>query len=204
MANGSSSLDGGDPNVLAERFANALRAEDRAWLRKRGLFDSTIRKYRLGYVDSGRYRNSVAIPYLNPDGSVRTIRFRYLSPHKYKYDGFKGHNIHLYNVAHTTSPYIWLCEGEFDSLILTQMGLPAVGIPGSNGFKPDWKYLFINAERINLVFDSDEAGERGANRIASILGDVVLGDLRITRLPSGLDVTDMYLKDPNELRELVT
>jgi DNA primase len=127
-----------------------------------------------------------------------------LNPTKHKYDNLKGQTLHLYNVVHTTKPKVWLCEGEFDSLILTQMGFPAVGIPGASGFKPDWKYLFCNCEQVSLVFDSDEAGEKGAQRIASILGEVVLGDLRLIRLPEGLDVNDCYLRDPEELRELVS
>ena len=192
-----------DSTELALRFQADLRPEDVAWLEKRGLNRATIKQAMLGFVREGRYANAIAIPYLNPDGSVRTIRFRYLSPRFNKYDNFKGHNIHLYNVANTALPHVWICEGEFDSLVLTQMGFPAVGIPGASGFKPDWKFLFSNAEQVSLVFDGDEAGSKGANRIASILGEVVTGDLRVVRLPEGFDVTDCYLRNPEELRELV-
>lgn len=181
-----------------------MREQDLRWLKARGLTDSTIRKAMLGYVAEGRFRDSIAIPYLNPDGTVRTIRFRYLNPRRQKYDNFKGANIHIYNVANTAQAKVWLCEGEFDSLILSQLGFPAVGVPGASGFKPDWKYLFVNCEQVSLVFDGDEAGERGANRLASILGEVVTGDLRIIRLAEGLDVTDSYLRDPDGLKELVS
>lgn len=193
-----------DSEALAAAFQSALRPQDKQWLLNRGLTEATIRQAKLGYVSEGRFRDSIAIPYLNPDGTVRTIRFRYLNPRRQKYDNFKGANIHIFNVANTAKSKVWLCEGEFDSLVLSQIGFPAVGIPGASGFKPDWKYLFANCEQVSLVFDSDEAGEKGAQRLGSILGEVVTGDLRLVRLPEGLDVTDAYLRDPEELKELVT
>lgn len=193
-----------DLTAKALLFQAQLRPQDRRWLKLRGLTDSTIDRYLLGYVAEGRYRNAISLPYLNPDGTVRSIRFRYLQPNGRKYDNLKGQKVHLYNVVHTTKPRVWVCEGEFDSLILTQMGYPAVGVPGVSSFKPDWKYLFVNCEQVSLVFDSDEAGEKGAQRLASILGEVVQGDLRLIRLPEGLDVTDCYLRDPDELRALVS
>jgi DNA primase len=191
-------------DAIAKRYQEALRPEDVEWLHARGLTDRTIAKARLGYVIDGRYRNSISIPYLNPyTHEVRTIRYRYLNPVYNKYDGHKGVGTHLYNVENTLAERIWICEGEFDSLVLTQEGFPAVAIPGANSFKAPWKYLFSNADQVSLVFDSDEAGDRGAQRIASMIGDVV-DDLRIIRLPEGTDVTDLYLRSKDELRELVS
>jgi DNA primase len=106
-------------------------------------------------------------------------------------------------VANTVKSRVWVCEGEFDSLILTQMGFPAVGIPGSQSFHPAWKYLFANCEEVSLVFDSDEAGRKGADRLGSILGDVV-ANLRRINLPPGMDVTDMHQADAEELKRLVS
>lgn len=187
-----------------ERYVQALREEDVAWLLARGLKQRTITKYRLGFCDDGRYRNSISIPYLNPyTHDIRTIRFRYLNPISHKYDGIKGASGHLYNVENTLAPKVWVCEGEFDSLVLTQAGFPAVSVPGANSFKPAWKYLFTNCDTVSLVFDADEAGDRAAQRLASLLGDVV-ADLRIIRLPEGLDVTDAWLKNEEELLELIS
>lgn len=186
-----------------ERYHAALRPEDYEWLRSRGLEDQTIRSALLGYVAEGRFAGSISIPYRNPySGGTKTIRFRYLNPVRQKYDGIKGKAIHLYGVGNTLSDEVWLCEGEFDALILNQMGYPAVGVAGANSFKPDWKYLFANTSRTTLVFDSDEAGTRGANRIASIIGEVV-EDVRIIRLPEGSDVTDIYLRDNQLLKDLL-
>src|SRR6476619_5888263 len=187
-------------------YANQLDESARVWLSARGLSRHTISTANLGFVgrpakDShSRFRGAISIPYHNPDGGVRTIRFRYFQgAYTNKYDNIRGQKVHLYQVAQTTRPHVWLCEGEFDSLILTQMGFPAVGIPGSQSFNPSWKYLFTNCESVSLVFDSDEAGRKGADRLGSILGDVV-STLRRINLPPGMDVTDMYQADAEELK----
>lgn len=188
---------------LGLSYQESLRKEDFEWLESRGLTRQTIRSAGLGFVSSGRYTGSISIPYFLPyTRDVRTIRFRYLSPSAQKYDSFKGDNIHLYNVGNTLADKVYICEGEFDSLILNQMGYPSVGVPGANSFKPSWKYLFANCDAVNLVFDSDEAGMRGCNKIASILGDVV-EEIYISRLPEGLDVTDAYVRDQTFLESLL-
>jgi DNA primase len=56
---------------------------------------------------------------------------------------------------------------------------------------------------VSLVFDSDEAGRKGADRLGSILGDVV-ANLRRINLPPGMDVTDMHQADAEELKRLVS
>lgn len=194
----------------AECYATQLDPSGHDWLRARGLTDASIKRGGLGRVinplrpQHHRFTGAITIPYRNPQGGVRTIRFRYFQgAYTNKYDSLKGQKQHLYEVANTARPRVWVCEGEFDALILTQMGFPAVGVPGVSSFNPSWKYLFANAEEVSLVFDSDDAGRRGADRLGSILGDVV-DTLRRINLPPGFDVTDMYMADQDELKRLVS
>ncbi|MCL2102209.1 MAG: toprim domain-containing protein, partial [Fibromonadales bacterium] len=63
---------------------------------------------------------------------------------------------------------IYLCEGAIDTLTLLGRGFSAVGIPGSNSFKPEWANLFAN-KKIILCLDNDAAGKAGAARISEIL-----------------------------------
>jgi hypothetical protein len=172
------------------------------WLRGRGLKDVTIREAYLGYTPG-----AITIPYLNPplrsDGvvSVRQIRKRNLHGLP-KYETPKGGKSHIYNVAVTDRPVVYLTEGEFDALILRQLGKAAVGVPGVSVFQSEWKYLFTHCEHVYLVFDADDAGKGGGNRIAGILGQYV-EKLSIIHLPPGKDVTDLYLEDPEHLRRLI-
>lgn len=176
--------------------------------------ESSIDTFRLGYVarpatDHERLRESISIPYLvdrpTDSGEVSravSLRFRYLMPTRNKYDALKGTKAHLFNVQASDSKDVWLCEGEFDAIILNQLGFPTVGVPGASSFNTSWKFLFAGADSVTLVFDGDDAGEKGANRLASILGEVV-PTVRRALLPPGLDVTDLYLQDEGALKKLV-
>jgi Toprim-like len=170
------------------------------WLRARGLHFSTVRQARLGFVAD---QIAVNIPYLNPDGSVRMNRLRYLHRGYGKYWTPPGCGTHLYQVGNTaTCPQIWITEGEFDALILTQMGLPSVACAGTQAFKPEWKYLFAYSRRVTVVADGDESGLSSARRTASFIGPFV-DDIRVVDMPEGMDVTDLYLKNPEQLKALV-
>jgi len=203
-------MDPADTTKAALTYADQLKEYRHAyeWLLQRGLKPRTIARAGLGYVGRphpghSRFKGAVSIPYPNPAGGFRSIRFRYLDASRgHKYDSLKGVKVHLYQVQNTTKPKVWLCEGEFDALILEQMGYPSVGVAGVNSFRPTWKYLFSSADEVTLVFDGDDAGRNAANRLASILGDVA-STVRLSRLPIGKDATDVYLDSPTELRKLV-
>jgi DNA primase len=172
----------------------------REWLTKRGLEEETIRKALLGYDMA---RRSIVIPYFGPRREARTYRYRTLNGDSTKYLSPKGEKQHLFEVGNTTKPKVWLCEGEFDSLILSQLGYPSVGVPGVNSFLEAWKYLFSYCDEVTIVFDGDEAGREGAGRISTLLTPYV-SRLRLARLPDGKDVSDLYKEAKKELIQLVS
>lgn len=198
---------------LAHYFHNKLEKNSDAyrWLRKRGINDNSIDRFQLGVVldaENGlqRFNRSISIPYVRPaldnekSPIVAGLRFRHFVPDRteQKYDALRGTKAHLYNVEATDAKDIYLCEGEFDAIILNQLGFRAVGVPGAQMFNPAWKYLFAGADTVTLVFDGDEAGNKGSQRIASILGECC-PVVRRALLPAGFDVTDMYIKQPRAL-----
>ncbi len=194
-----------DLSIATVAYQKQLTPEGRAWLNNRGLTDATIKRFRLGEVaipapEHKRFKGSISIPYLDATYSVRSLRFRYLRGSLQKYDSLAGVKAHLFNVMATTAPKVYLCEGEFDAILLSQMGYAAVGVSGANVFKTEWKYLFAQAEQVSIVFDGDDAGKAGANRLAGILGNVV-EDLRILYLPPGTDVTDCAIADLEALKQ---
>ncbi len=194
-----------DLSIATVAYQKQLTPEGRAWLNNRGLTDATIKRFRLGEVvepapEHKRFKGSISIPYLDATYSTRSLRFRYLRGSLQKYDALAGVKAHLFNVMATTAPKVYLCEGEFDAIILSQMGYAAVGVSGANVFKTEWKYLFSQAEQVSIVFDGDDAGKAGANRLAGILGNAV-EDLRILYLPPGTDITDCYTNDVESLKQ---
>lgn len=64
------------------------------------------------------------------------------------------------------SPHtVYLCEGVIDTLSALQLDYPAMGVPGVHGFRSEWFDRFAGVRRVRLVFDADEAGQRGAARL---------------------------------------
>ena len=181
-------------------YCDALVGWPRDWLHDRGLTDETIRKYLLGY---SLQRNAIVIPYLNALLDVRRLRYRnFEGEPKYIWDSEGERGVHLFNVRATRKPKIWITEGEFDAMLLGQLGFPSCAVPGAKLFKYEWRFLFSYCDQLTVVFDHDEAGIEGAQRVSGILGPVV-GQFRNVRLPEGMDVTDMYLHDRDKLVELV-
>lgn len=180
----------------------------RAWLQNRGLTDLTLGKHRIGFVETDdpqffRFKGCVSIPYFNgPRDKVVGVAFRRPDGQMPKYDRLKGVAATLYNVTATEEAHVYVTEGEFDAMVLTQMGLAAVGVPGVTHFKPAWRFLFRDCERVTLVFDGDEAGQKGAMRVAGMLRDVA-PQLEVVTMPVGRDISDLYLSDPSGLAELV-
>lgn len=188
-----------------QEMTETLLANDDAlgYLEERGLSLNTIVDAQLGYVSMNgtRFGHSIAIPYLDAQGRWRSTRYRHLRPNmSHKYDQLKGTRQHLYGVERVNEPVVYLCEGEFDSLVLTQMGFPAAGIAGATNFDRSWRFLFRNSDLVLVVMDSDDAGRKAAMRIAAQISTVTNAD--IIELPPGKDVTDTYLESPDLLRSL--
>jgi DNA primase len=133
---------------------------------ERGLADETIRKFKLGYVGDDplpgheKYTRCISIPYLAPDGSVVSIRYRRLDGEGPKYLTMPGDISRLYNTSALTKPYSKICitEGEIDAQTTEQDGLPAVGIPGANTWLPVWTLLFRQYDSVFVLADDDKAG----------------------------------------------
>jgi DNA primase len=90
-----------------------------------------------------------------------------------------------------------VCEGELDALLLwqclqSQPDLQDVGVvtPGSQTTNPRAEWLeSLAGRRVLLMFDQDDAGQRGALRWKSQLPDA-----HIVRWPDAKDLTDYHLR----------
>lgn len=107
---------------------------------------------------------------------------------------------------------VLLVEGEPDALAGLSVGLPAVGVPGANGWKPEWASRFTG-RRVIVCMDADEPGRKAAATIAADL-EGVAGGVRVIELDQtrtdGFDLTDLLreLADqgrhvPSAVREVI-
>ena len=96
----------------------------------------------------------------------------------------------MFNVRalHQARDEIHVCEGEFDAMILTSLGLHAVAVPGANAWQPHYRRMLAGFSRVWVWGDPDDAGAEFTNRICRALRSA-----KGVRLRHG-DVTDTYLR----------
>lgn len=184
-------------------------AEPREWLEARGLAKETWEAFGIGYVAKpgaghGKYRNRIAIPYLDGRERIRGWRFRSLVPNAdHKYLSPYKQPAHIFAVRATDHPKVIVTEGEFDAMVCWQLGFRACALPGAAIWKPQWKWLFRNAEEVVIALDGDDAGRKGRNKVWRDIDKV--SNARVAELPSGKDITDMFLADPSgdSLKEIL-
>ena len=169
------------------------------YLMNRGITEQTARMFRLGYVSEPEighemYKGKLAIPYCTPTGVV-DIRFRSLNGDGPKYLSRPGANTHIYNINALSSDgdLLVLCEGELDTIVATQAGFKAVGLPGANNWKPFYSRVLADWGKIMLFCDGDNAGREMAKNISRELENVFS-----VFMPEGLDVNDVYLAEGAE------
>jgi hypothetical protein len=186
--------------------------DNEAWLylRGRGLRPFWITQFQLGWVREPvrgheRYVGRISIPYLTGLGEPRGLRFRRIDGGTPKYDGDPGVQSHLFAPKYTAESLVYVTEGEFDCIILHQLGLRAVGIPGANHFKREWRWTFRHADHVIGVLDGDgdpAAAASFKNKITQNLRDIV-PMVTFVQIPNGYDVNSMYLRDRRKLARLL-
>lgn len=182
------------------RYQAAVTAREAGWLVARGIEEQTARTRRLGVVsepapEHGRYRGMLAIPYLDKDGHPLAVRFRCLEDHDHrehghgKYNSVAGEPSRLYGIRSIfdAGRVLHLCEGEFDSMILGQIGLHAVAAPGARSWKPRHTRMLAGFSRVYVWADPDEAGAEFAQTVTSRVRTA-----KTLRLDGG-DVNEIYL-----------
>lgn len=191
------------------------------YLRSRGLLHSTIERFNLGYVAKpapghARYRGRISIPYSDGLGRERGIRYRSLpGGQDPRYLATKGFD-HLFAVRASDHPVVYITEGEIDAMILWQMGLRAVAVPGTQAWKDHYRLLFRNCDEVVICFDSDEpkrdeqtgrmkpnAGQMGAVKVYRSLERLGVVT-RSVMLPRGTDINEAYqLLGADGLRDIL-
>jgi hypothetical protein len=172
---------------LKEFQANLKTEHRRYLLDSKGLNDDTIERFRIGYDPK---RDAYVIPYLEtrrpvafrfydptPRGEDEKGRVMYGGPNGSKYWWEKNEDsiidisdesvLRLFNPGAAggdpANGQVFVTEGEFKAMLMSQWQFAAVGIPGVNGFKQEWARHFMNAKELIVVMDNDDP-EHPANR----------------------------------------
>lgn len=184
------------------------------YLYDRGIEESAALTSRLGVVEEPapgheRFRGWLAIPYLDRHSLPLTVRFRCLQEHDHreahyggKYMSITDDPTRVYNIGaiHRAGDTISVCEGELDSIVLNQLGVDAVAIPGARAFKGRHRRMLAGFSKVYVWGDPDEAGAEFVNKVSRMLRSA-----KGVRLRGG-DVTDVYLasgRNPQAIYDLI-
>lgn len=167
------------------------------YFRNRGLGESTIERFKLGYDPE---KNLVTIPY-NPDCKGYVHRILWTSDNKYCKFGNEIFNLEaLYRSSINEllvdeKDHVFVCEGQFDSMSIEEIGLSAIGLGGVNEISKLIKQLKEKPcnKILVLALDNDKAGRRATGKFIEELAEAELAQKYIV-------VSDLYenYKDANE------
>ncbi len=187
---------------------------------ERGLSAKTIGKYHLGWAPKDLidelvlteleirdikaaglmneknyplFWDRIMIPYLERENIV-TLRGKQIGGNVIQ---AKDTSIHLFGVDNLRGhEEVFICEGEFDTMLLDQKGFAACGVPGALSFQDHWKHWFDDARRVYICLDADDTGRQGAFKIKALLGQKArILEFQVPREEESTDVTEFFLRD---------
>lgn len=195
LQNAVSTFHAALPESLAEEF-----------LAGRGLHDGgditeQVNKYRLGFVPDHspgfeQYAGRLAIPYLrrHPRHGWFCIgmKFRRLTDgvdYPPKYEGLPGERTRLYNTQALNAPaeVVGVCEGELDAVTASLCGIPTVGVPGVQNWKPHYRPSFEGYKHVLVFTDGDAPGREFAAKITGLIPNAIAVDCG-----DGQDVNSLF------------
>jgi len=198
-----------DPS-LVETCHQAIPDHIRQYLHARGITDAIVSDFKLGWGEFyGKWW--ITIPIQDIDGNFVFFKLRQdpnEGDEKITYPRGIEAQIYGWETLKTATDKIVICEGEFDRLILLSKGIPTItSTHGAMTFKQEWCKRLTNVSKIYVCFDNDEAGKKGAERVAKMV-ESDRNETYIITLPNevgeGGDITDYFVKlngNPDDLFE---
>jgi DNA primase len=141
------------------------------YLQSRGITKETARYFHLGFVTEDapapwdEYAGRLAIPYL-VGRSVVGFKFRATDPgEQLRY--ISNHGFYTKRFFHpqplvALHRKIYICEGEIDTMTLSQLGIPAIGIGGANAWDPAMGRA-LRGRKVVVLVDGKGRSEAGKN-----------------------------------------
>ena len=199
-------------SILQERVeryaANYAGSRAEEYMEARGIGSLPAATFRLGGVpidecapDEARFSGMLSIPYLTPVGGAVAVKYRNLRPDaEPRYLAPSGQGTHLFNVVdlHKPSPRVVICEGEIDTMTVSMLGVPAVGLPGTQTWKPYYSRIFDGYREILILVDNDAKGDGNPGQdLARLIMREIPGARNVV-LPDGYDANSFYLSEGAE------
>jgi DNA primase len=188
--------------LTKEYNANLPGSQVETYLHRRGFTSEVLNSFRIGTVSDDPspaerpYRGMLSIPYITGNGSVVGIKYRHIDDRKPKYLcslGFEGRRIFNPFILTQQHRRIYITEGELDTVVLHQLGVPAIAIPGATQWSPGAARALRHRQLVVLA-DGDDSGEgyKLGKQICSVTEDASIV------LMQGTDVNGYFLEHGSE------
>lgn len=194
--------------------------EIKKYLNDRMLDDNTINDYMLGY---GEFygKKWITIPIKDEEGKYVYLKLR-RDPNDKDSTGMpkyifypKDQNAVLFNydniIKSLDREQIFICEGEFDCILLNSKRIPAVtSTTGVSGFKEEWIDNIKEYSKIYICFDNDSAGKKGAEDLIKriekkiIKTETVIYQINLPETGNIKDVTDYFVNNIGSADEFIS
>ncbi len=173
-------------------------------LRQKGFKDAELVAAFLAREKNGStydlFRNRVMIPIIDIRGNVVGFGGRVLDDSKPKYINTestlafsKSRNLFALNFAKNAGRELNLCEGYMDVIAMHQAGFTnTVAALGTSFPEEQMQLIARYADKINLIFDADGAGQKATKRAIDNLRRTGL-EVKVVTIPDGKD-PDEYIK----------
>ncbi len=207
----------------SERFQLGYALKDTHWLynflKSKSYTDEFLKE--AGFFSKNKYpyplfANRLMFPVRSWQGKViafgaRDLSFRDDSP---KYINTpetivysKKHNLYGFYEALPAvkkNNYVIICEGNFDAISLQQAGLETAVAPFGTAFTSEQADLISRyANKVKLLFDSDNAGIQATSKAILMLQDKGL-DVEVLKIEGAKDASELLEKDgPEALKNML-
>lgn len=167
------------------------------YLSSRCITLEAVKYFKLGLSDENNIK-WLLFPYIS-NGELKNIKMRTLPPAKKGFKRLLGGESSLYNedILQKKLDCVMVCEGETDLLTLWSKGFKNVIATsiGAGGIKNEWIEQLDKIPIIYICYDNDEAGQTGAQKLASRLG---IEKCKQIRLPIKYnDINEYFQKHKN-------
>lgn len=193
------------PRELVEYWVNCLSQDNRAWLHRRLIKDSTIDKLRIGWRPDYK---AFTIPFWRglpgeSDVDILQYRFRDAKDGEKRWSGLTGHNRPSVINTHLIGKHsVVILFGTFDAVLAAQDGIAALSTNGATTFMRNAENIerlrqLVKDRTVYVVPDKNEVEARPAYLLAHHLRAQVR---HFPKEMDGKDYTDFRLagKTPGE------
>jgi len=162
-----------------------------SYLYKRGITDSDMLKYNIGYCDEGMYRNRIIIPSYDETGELNFFVGRDFYNGKMKYrNSPTTKNVVGFELLINWECGITIVEGVMDAFAVKRNAIPLFGKVLSNNLK--LKILNKRPPFVNICLDND-AILASINIIEFLYNNDI--EVRFIKLPEKKDPSEIGFKD---------